>query len=156
MRAILVIGSLLLFAGFAAAEDNVPSAAPMTDIEPAAEPNPPLFEDPFAEAVELACFAWADCGSHANVSCYTSGSGSCQGVHRNCSAGERGYARCGSTYKYCPSLGCTCGAKRWVNTNQCNTQYNLYIWKEQTCVNESWQDNGNTDLLVQCGGGGPL
>lgn len=47
------------------------------------------------------CSASASCGSN-RIRCSTSGSGSCQGVDRNCSAGQRGFVTCGSTTTYCP------------------------------------------------------
>jgi len=83
------------------------AAAPMSDDEfvaslnasPQVPPEPvnvaSIGGDPIPPAT-----CTASCAPYGSVSC--SGS-SCSAVDRNCSAGQCGYAKCGSTYYYCPS-----------------------------------------------------
>src|SRR5690349_14175404 len=63
----------------------------------------PVSGEPVPGAVNLGTEALctANCGT-TTVSCSTSGT--CTAVDRNCSAGQRGYAQCGTTKTYCPSL----------------------------------------------------
>ena len=46
------------------------------------------------------CTASASCGTYS-INCSGSGAESCQGVDKNCGAGQTGYVRCGSRYTYC-------------------------------------------------------
>lgn len=50
--------------------------------------------------VQQSCSAQADCGGWT-ISCNESGSGSCQGVDRNC-PGEQGHVTCAGSTTWCP------------------------------------------------------
>jgi hypothetical protein len=91
------------------------------------------------------CSAIANCGTYPNASCSTDTTGAtCQAVDRNCAAGERGYARCGSTYTYCPVCPSTCteGATRWVPTGYC-CYYGGAEKEQEQCISGEWQPLGS-------------
>lgn len=95
-------------------------------------------------ATPAACSAFASCAPYASVSCSTSGAGTCSGVDRNCAAGQPGYARCGTTYTYCPacpSTNCTEGAYRYLPNGEC-CPGDLAVIEEWQCVNDSWTPTG--------------
>lgn len=70
---------------------------------------------------KIICSAIADCGEYTDVSCASDVNGTtCQAVDRDCSIGQRGYVRCGSSYTYCPVCPiCTEGTYRWVTSRAC-------------------------------------
>ena len=97
------------------------------------------------------CSAAARCDPYASISCSTTTVGAtCEAHDRNCSAGERGYVRCGSSYTYCPTCTlCTEGSFRYVPTGNCCDI--LKEQREQQCVNGVWVNTGFFDCFTRCG-----
>ncbi|HEY9420307.1 MAG TPA: hypothetical protein VIW92_02750 [Thermoanaerobaculia bacterium] len=88
----------------------------------------------------------ASCGT-STISCTSSGT--CTAVDRNCSAGQRGYVKCGTATTYCPSLcpisgtcnydgicvsGCAFGDPDCPGSNPCVDNPSrgcYYVWSPQ-------------------------
>lgn len=110
----------------------------------AAKP-PNNYNPPSGPSEMTICSAIADCGTYPDVSCATDTNGAtCQAVDRNCAIGERGYARCHTTYTYCPVCPPTCteGATRWVLTGNC-CYYGGGEKEQEQCISGVWQPLGN-------------
>lgn len=97
------------------------------------------------------CSAAANCSPYSAISCASSNSGdTCQGVDRNCSVGQRGYVRCGSSYTYCPVCLCTEGSFRYTWTGYCCYEGGREKYEEQ-CVNSQWLPTGVWVCSGPCG-----
>jgi hypothetical protein len=103
-----------------------------------ATPPTPLFlgfGDPIAPSVTCS----VDCDGNGSEETSCTGS-SCSAVERNCSIGQRGYVKCGTTYTYCPICPCTEGQIRRIPTgNCCDCYWNPGVEKDvEKCVNGVW------------------
>lgn len=107
--------------------------------------------------VTAQAYCQADCDGLL-ISCW---GGTCSAADRNCSTGQQGYIECDGVYTFChqgPCTSCpcgTCGTLRWFQTEDCCPN-NLHVMEERRCTTSGWVNTGNTDCLVECGGGGPL
>lgn len=99
------------------------------------------------------CSAAARCDPYASISCSSAATGAtCQGVDRNCAAGQPGFVRCDSAYTYCPPCGCTEGAYRYVAAGGCcQDDPSFKRQREQQCVNGAWVNTGFYDCFGRCG-----
>ncbi|HEV2856657.1 MAG TPA: hypothetical protein VHC97_27970 [Thermoanaerobaculia bacterium] len=97
------------------------------------------------------CSAAARCDPYPSISCSSSVTGAtCQGVDRNCSAGQQGFVRCNTSYTYCPPCSvCPEGAYRYVATGNCCDTFKEQ--REQQCVNGTWVNTGFYDCFGRCG-----
>ncbi len=120
----LAVFSLLCLLSFGASADEAATpadatAAAVTDLtDTSSSPESDLdFSTDEAQksllsrptAIKAFCSATAYCADGSTVSCsYTSGSVSCSNVNSDCDSAQQGYAKCGSTYYYCPycAYGC--------------------------------------------------
>lgn len=99
------------------------------------------------------CSASASCAPYATIGCSTTATGAtCEGHDRNCSAGQGGYVRCGTTYTYCsaPACACTEGSVRYLGTGSC-CEDNTREKAEQQCTGGVWIATGNYTCGIQCG-----
>ncbi|MCG8462679.1 MAG: hypothetical protein MI919_40860, partial [Holophagales bacterium] len=83
--------------------DPAPAAVATFGVDQAGLPQTALAGQEEVQSTAAGCSAYASCWDGTSRSCSTTVSGAtCAGVDSNCSA-QRGYARCGTTYSYCPA-----------------------------------------------------
>jgi hypothetical protein len=100
------LGCLLISSGGARADSKAEFLEALSSAPP--EVDAPLSAPAPLELGDKATCT-ANCQGAGSASC--TASGSCTAVDRNCTAGQRGYAQCGSTTVYCNPCGSpTCNA----------------------------------------------